>query len=89
MNLQPELTCIDCEHCFPDDDGPTSMGICLLDPEFEPYLDEIMEHKFEKSRSLIKKKRFDFNRQACPDFSPAEILEMDELDELLGRDKTP
>ncbi|RQD64677.1 MAG: hypothetical protein D5R98_04760 [Desulfonatronovibrio sp. MSAO_Bac4] len=42
------FACIDCEHCLPDSDGPTSMGICLLDPEFEHYIEEIMELDFKR-----------------------------------------
>jgi len=82
MNHPPESTCIDCEHCFPDSEGPTSMGICLLDTDFEPYLEEIMELDYKKCQGLIRKKRFDFNREACPDFSPAETVELEEFDEL-------
>ncbi len=88
MNQPPKSTCIDCEHCFPDSDGPTSMGICLLNSEFEPYLEEIMELDFERCHGLIRKKRFDFNREACPDFSPAETMEIEEFDELLGGDES-
>ncbi len=88
MTQQPEPTCIDCEHCFPDSEGPTSMGICLLDPEFEPYLDEIMELDFAKCHRLIRKKRFDFNREACPDFSP-ETTEMIDFDGFLDGDESP
>jgi len=83
MNKLSQLTCIDCEHCFPDSDGLTSMGICLLDPEFEPFLEDILEFEFEKCHSLIRKKRFDSNREACPNFSPLEMIEIGDLDEFL------
>jgi len=78
MNQPPE--CIDCEHCLPDSDGPTSTGICLLDPEFEPYLEEIVEFDFKNCHHLVLKKSFDFNCKACSDFSPAESIEMIEFD---------
>ena len=74
------FACIDCEHCLPDSDGPTSKGICLLDPEFEPYIEEIMELDFKNCHRLIRKKSFDFNRRACSDFTPAEAIETIEFD---------
>ncbi len=80
MNKPSQLTCIDCEHCFPDSDGMTSMGICLLNPEFEPFLEDILELEFEKCQSLIRKKRFDSNREACPNFSPLEMIEIEDFD---------
>lgn len=78
MNQPPE--CVDCEHCMPDSDGPTSTGICLLDPELEPYLEEIMELDFKNCRHLVLRKSFDFNCKACSDFSPAESIEITDLD---------
>ncbi|WP_045212151.1 hypothetical protein [Desulfonatronovibrio magnus] len=78
MSQPPE--CIDCTHCLPDGQGPTHMGICLLDPEFEPYLDEILEFNFENCHSLIKKKSFDFKCEGCPDFSPIEAIDIAEFD---------
>jgi len=73
--------CADCNHCLPDKDGPTSYGICLLDPEFDPFEEEIMELNFRNCRELVKKKRFDLNQEACSQFSLAEIEELGELDE--------
>jgi hypothetical protein len=78
MNQPPE--CTDCEHCLPGSDGPTSTGICLLDPEFEPYLEEIVELDFKNCHRLVRKKSFDFNRKACSDFSPAKSIQMIEFD---------
>ncbi len=78
MNHPPE--CTDCEHCLPDSDGPTSKGICILDPEFEPYLEEIMELDFKNCQRLVRKKNFDLTRKACSDFTPAESIEMIEFD---------
>ncbi|MFN2268954.1 MAG: hypothetical protein ABR533_11815 [Desulfonatronovibrio sp.] len=78
MNQPPE--CIDCEHCMPDSYGPTSTGICLLDPEFEPYLEEIIELDFKNCHHLVLKKSFDFNCRACSSFSPAESIEMTDFE---------
>jgi hypothetical protein len=94
MNQPPE--CIDCEHCLPDSDGPTSTGICLLDPEFKPYLEEIIELDFKNCHHLVLRKSFNFNCKACSDFSPAESIEMidfdgsiDGLDPLIYKDLSP
>ncbi|MFW6401413.1 MAG: hypothetical protein ACOCY5_01950 [Desulfohalobiaceae bacterium] len=82
MSQNPEAMCVDCNHCFPDRDGPTEMGICLLDPELEPYVDEILELDFTNCGHLIHKKRFDFNCRACEQFSAAEILDLgDDIDQ--------
>ncbi len=83
MRQLPEYTCADCERCLPDRDGPTTSGICLLDPEFEPYLEEIMELDFTNCHRLVQKKSFDFNREACSDYTPAETIEMGELDDFM------
>ncbi len=32
LSENQENICADCDHCFPDEEGPTSYGICLLDP---------------------------------------------------------
>ncbi len=47
---------INCIYFFPYFvDGPTEEGICLNDPEFEPYIDELLE------KQTIK--LFKFNRK--------------------------
>ncbi|WP_291322098.1 hypothetical protein [Desulfonatronospira sp.] len=74
--MNNNFECTDCEYCLPDSEGPTSKGICLLDPEFEPYIEEIMQFDFSNCHYLIQKKSFDFNCRACSDFSPAEYIEM-------------
>ncbi len=79
--MNNDSICIDCEHCLPDSDGPTSKGICLLDPEFEPYIEEIMELDFKNCQRLVRKKSFDFNCRACSDFSPAEDIEVIDFDD--------
>ncbi|MFW6415711.1 MAG: hypothetical protein ACOCZ2_05275 [Thermodesulfobacteriota bacterium] len=80
MSKALDNICADCNHCFPDKEGPTTRGICLLDPEFEPFEEEILELNFQNCRELVKKKRFDLNQEACSRFSLAEIEELGELD---------
>lgn len=82
MSKDQENVCGDCNYCFPDKKGPTSFGVCLLDPELKPFEEEIPELNFENCKELVKKKRFDINHKACPYFSPAEIEDLGELDEL-------
>ena len=79
--MNNNFECTDCEHCLPDSEGPTSKGICLLDPEFEPYLEEIVEFDFSNCHHLVRKKSFDFNCRACSDFTPAEEVEMIDSDD--------
>ncbi len=81
MEESQENMCGDCEHFFPDREGPTASGICLLDPELEPYEDEILEFNFQNCASLVRKKCFDINHVACSQFSPAEISNEVELDD--------
>ena len=81
MSRNLENICADCNHCFPDKQGPTSYGICLLDSELEPFEQELLELDFRNCRELVKKKRFDLNHEACPRFSPAEIEELGDLDD--------
>jgi hypothetical protein len=81
LSRNQDNICADCNHCFPDKEGPTSYGICLLDLELEPFEEEILELDFRNCRELVKKKRFDLNHEACSQFSLAEIEEFGDLDE--------
>ena len=43
-------------------------GAC---PEFEPYLDDLLENQdFSRCQELVNQKRFDWEQEACPDFDP-------------------
>mgnify|MGYP006297964055 CR=1 FL=1 len=84
MNETLERICAHCEHCFPDRAGPTVYGVCILDPVFEPFQDDIWECRFERCRELVAEKKFDVNREACPEFEPVEIVEESEIEEMLG-----
>lgn len=77
-----EPACADCNHFFPASDGPTVYGICLNDPVFEPYLDELLENQnYDCCKKLIEQKKFDCNNAPCPDFEPAEITNLGEIDD--------
>ena len=67
-----ETVCCNCNHSFPAEPGGSDFGICLNDPTFEPYLDQILENDFACCENLISLKRFPMERQACSDFEPIE-----------------
>lgn len=68
--------CGNCSLFFPDSDGLTEYGICMNDPAFAPYEDDIFELRFDRCRELIKAKRFLLTRESCEKFEPAEIVEL-------------
>ena len=65
--------CTNCHCAFPSEPFASDFAICLNDPELEPYLDEILEKQdFSRCQELVKKKRFSWEQEACPDFDPVE-----------------
>jgi hypothetical protein len=81
-----ERICFNCCHCMPASaEGPTEYGICLNDEEFEPFIEELMDHwNFASCQDLIDSKKFPGDRTACSDFEEVEIIEIDD-DSPLGR----
>ena len=69
-----ETVCGNCNHSFPAEPGGSDFGICLKDPSFEPYMDQILENDFACCENLISLKRFSMERQACYDFEPIEFV---------------
>jgi len=72
--------CGNCNYFFPDRNGPTEYGICLNDPAFAPYEDDILELRFDRCRELIKAKRFPLDHEGCEKFDPVEFLEIEAED---------
>ncbi len=71
-----ERICTNCNHSFPSEPFTSDFAICLNDPDYEPYLDDILENQdFSCCQKLIKKKRFSWEQEACPDFDPVELPE--------------
>jgi len=69
-----DRVCFNCNSFFPAETGWTSEGICLNDSVFEPYLDELLENmNYDCCKDLIKKLKFEGNREACEHFDPVEI----------------
>ena len=73
-----ERVCTNCNYCFLSEPFASDFVICLNDPEFEPYLDEILEEQdFSRCQDLVKQKRFSWEQEACPDFDPMEFSDED------------
>jgi hypothetical protein len=88
-----ERLCCNCNSSFPSEPVSSEHSICLHDPEFEPFLDDILERQdFGRCSELVKLKRFDWDQEACPDFDPVEDIEVElspeavtELEDLAAR----
>ena len=73
-----ERICMNCNHAFPSEPFVSDFAICLNDPEFEPYLDALLENQdFSRCQELVEQKRFSWEQGACPDFDPAEGIAED------------
>jgi hypothetical protein len=74
-----ERICANCNYSFPSEPFSSDFAICLNDPEFESYLDDLLENQdFSGCQELVKQKRFSWEQEACPDFEP-----MDTTDEVV------
>jgi hypothetical protein len=70
--------CTNCNYSFPSEPFVIDFAICLNDPEFEFYLDDLLENQdFSRCQELVKQKRFDWEQEACPDFDPVEVIDED------------
>lgn len=79
MTQDSERICANCRSFFPDSLGFTDFGICLADPAFEPYIDELIDHgNFDVCRQLIEKKRFSGDREACPEYDEVDFPDPEE-----------
>ena len=65
-----DRVCGNCNYSFPAGEGPSTEAICLKDPEFEPYIDRLLEEgDFSCCAALIKRKCFPLDREACDAWS--------------------
>lgn len=89
-NEDIERICFNCNYFFPASmEELTEFGICLNDKDFDPFVDQLLgDSNYSCCQDLIDTKKFTGNREACPDFSEAEIGETIEIDENseFGRD---
>ena len=65
--MELDKICQNCSSFIQDtEDFRTGLGICVMDEEFEPFLDEILESAdFSNCYELYLKKRFDGGREPC------------------------
>lgn len=77
-----EPICSNCTSFFQDqdsDDWRTGFGVCMNDPEFDPFAEEICETgSFSCCYDLYQKKRFDGDREGCEDFELPEKADIPE-----------
>lgn len=77
--LEVERICQNCGSFFQDDDDDYDFGICMMDEEFEPYADEIIDNgNFSCCRELFLRKRFEYSTEACEKFEEIECLDLPE-----------
>lgn len=85
----PNRICINCTQFMQDstDIAESFYGICLIDEDFEPFLDDIFEHgEFSSCKELYMRKRYDGEKEACTEFEEMEFPEDGEsIDDFNGR----
>lgn len=74
-----ERICFNCNQFFLDKMGVgTEYGICLNDKDFEPFLDELLEHSnYSSCQDLIDAKKFSGEREGCEYYEEIEMIEID------------
>ena len=73
-DTMPDRTCGECHGVHPSEPYMSDFAICLHDPEFEPYIDDIIERQdFSRCQELVERKRFAWDRGVCDKFDPVEI----------------
>jgi len=77
--------CVNCNYSFPSEKGGSDHYICLKDPDFDPYIDRLIEEEdFACCAALIKQKRFPVEREACADFDPVTFEDAIEVSSEFG-----
>ncbi len=86
-DVEIEKICLNCGAFFPASfDLPDDFGVCLNDPEFEPFVDDILDREdFTSCQELVERKKFNGEREACSDFEPVEDVEIED-ETPLGRE---
>jgi len=74
-----ERICRNCCHFFPATmEEFTEFGICLNDEEFEPFIEDLIEDSnYASSQSLVDRKKFLGEREACGEFESIDQIEID------------
>ena len=74
-NEELQRTCANCNYSHPAEPYESEFAICLKDPDLEPFLDDILARQdFSGCRGLVRRKRFDWEREACEHFDPMEDI---------------
>lgn len=77
--------CTNCNHFFPLNEYKCKKGVCLLDDDLEPYLDDLFEMRdLSHIKDLIESKLIDCEQEACENFDPVEFDPSDDID--IGED---
>ncbi|MBF0547598.1 MAG: hypothetical protein HQM08_24375 [Candidatus Riflebacteria bacterium] len=76
MKEELERCCCNCNNSFPAEPVSSDYLICLNDPEFVPFIDDLLEKDdFSFCEELIRRKRFPVEQEACSNFDPVEPLD--------------
>lgn len=77
-----EAVCQNCRCFFQDgDDYKTGLGICSMMPEFDEYMETIIEENaFESCLDFYQSKRFEGSTNTCEHFNAPEELDENELE---------
>ncbi len=77
-----EKICHNCNSHFPTSRVFAETAICLNNPAFEPYIDELIEnYNYACCQELIDKYQFPNEQEACPDFDPIEMSDIEDISE--------
>jgi len=81
-----ERICANCNSSHPSEPYESEFAICLADPEFESFLDDILARQdFSGCRALARRKRFAWDREACEDFDAMQQgIELPDSPELIA-----
>ena len=84
-DVEIEKICINCHSSFPAESNFSQTWICLADPVFEPFVDDLIERNdYSKCQNIVKTKQFPDNQEACDKFDPVEPEDVCEIDKELG-----
>ena len=68
-----EHICANCNFVHPSEPYGSDFAICLHDPEFEPYIDDILDKQdLSRCQHLVSRKRFAWESKACEHFDPID-----------------
>jgi len=73
--------CTNCNQFFPLNEYKCKKGVCFLDDDLEPYIDDILEMRdLSPIKDLIESKLIDAEQESCEKFDPVEFDPSDTID---------